>query len=78
MALAQCDHEVQTLSSHCSDDTFTNRIRHRRPYQCFDDVQTHIAHALINLLGKDGVTVMDQDAVRVIGWDSLLNCCNVH
>jgi len=64
---AQRDHELQTLASHGSDDTFTNRIRHGRPYWRLDDVHSHVAHALINLCGKNCVPIMDQYAVCMIG-----------
>jgi len=71
MALAQRDCEVQTLASHCSNDTFTNRIRNWRPYWRFEHAQPHIPYTLVNLLGENGIPVMDQDAVGVLGWNRL-------
>ena len=71
MTRAQRNHEVQTLASHGSDDAFSNRIRHWRPYWRFEYAQPPMPYTQINLLGENGIPVMDQNAVRVIGWNRL-------
>src|SRR4030095_4886633 len=69
MPFIQRNHKVQTLSSQRPEHPFADRIRHRRSHGCFDDVQPHMAHALVNVLGEDGISVMDEKTVRVISWD---------
>src|SRR6516164_2512451 len=69
MPLVQRDHEVETVSSQGSKNAFTDGIRHGRPHGRFEHAQTHMTHPLIHVGGENGVTVMNQYAVRVIDWD---------
>lgn len=32
-------------------------------------MQPHVAHTLIDLFGENGIPVVDQDAIAVIGWN---------
>jgi hypothetical protein len=69
MPLVQRDHEVETVSSQSSNNAFTDDIRHGRPHGRFEHAQTHMTHPLIHVGGENGVTVMNQYAVRVIDRD---------
>ena len=69
MPLVHGNHEVQTLSPHRSNDAFANSIRHRRLHRCFEHVQPHVTHVLVNLFGKDGIAVMNEHVIRVVSRD---------
>src|SRR5262249_35853985 len=69
MPLVQRNNEVQTLSPHRSNDAFANSIRHRRLYRCFEHMQPHMTHALVNLFGKDGIAVMNEHAICMVSRD---------
>src|SRR5215510_10064557 len=72
MPLVQGNHEVQTLAPHRSNDAFAYSIRHGRLHRCFAHIQPHVTHALVNLFGKDGIAVMNEDAIDVVSRD----CCS--
>ena len=66
MPLAQGNYEVQTLAPHCSNDAFANGIRHRHSHWCFNHVQPHMTHALVNVFGEDSISVVDEHAIGVV------------
>jgi hypothetical protein len=69
MSCVQWNREVQTFSPHRSNHPFTDGIRNWRPHRCFDYMQPHVAHTLIDLFGENGIAVVDQEAIAVIGWN---------
>src|SRR5215475_1536320 len=69
MSCVQWNREVQTCSPHRSNHPFTDGICHGCSYWGFDDAQSHVPYTLINLFGENRVSGMDQEAIRVIGWN---------
>ena len=66
MTFVPRNHEVKALSSNCPNNPFTDRIRHRRPHRRFEHAQSHMTDALIHLVGKNRISIMDQKPVSVI------------
>lgn len=71
MTFVPRNHEVKALSSKCPNTPFTDRIRHRRPHRCFEHAQSHMSYALIHLVGKNRIAIMDQKPVSVIDRNRL-------
>jgi len=69
MAFIQRNHKIQTVSVDCVNDPFTDGIRHWRPHGCFEYPQSHIPDTLVDWFGENRIPIMDQDAIRVIGWN---------
>jgi hypothetical protein len=69
MTLVQRNHEVQIFSSQGANDAFTDRIDHGRPYRRLDHAQSQIPDPLVNFFGENSIPVMNQEAIRVIGWN---------
>src|SRR5271163_3824558 len=70
--LIQRDHEIQTLSSHCPDEPFAIGIGLRCPDWNVQYPQPKcVPQFLVQVRGKDGVSIVNQESVRMIARDGL-------
>ena len=66
MAFVERDQEVEALAAQASAEPFTDRIGSRRPNRCPKDSHSEARRFRIQLLGEDGVLVVDHETTSMI------------
>src|SRR3954470_6623349 len=62
MSAIEDQQPVETLSSHCADEAFCDRVRLRRPYRRLRDPDAFAAEDLVERAAVLAVPVTDQEA----------------
>src|SRR5215472_10921123 len=71
MTFVDRDQEVEALAAQASAEPFTDRIGSRRPNRCPKNSHAEARHFHIQLLGEDGVPVVDHETIGMIAWKRL-------
>jgi hypothetical protein len=69
VVLGERDHEVQAFPPQRAQEPLAERVGLRTPHRCFQDPEPQVPHLLIQRLGEDAVSVMDEEAVAVVNRD---------
>jgi hypothetical protein len=65
----QWNQVIQTFPPQCAQEPLAKDIRLGTLRWRFQDPQSHVAYALVELMRENAVAVMDQEAVGVVRWD---------
>ena len=60
------NYPIETLAPCRSDDTFTRRVRLRRPHRRLQHLERHRPEGLIHGWREDAVAIVDEEAMRLI------------
>ena len=71
VVFGQGNHEVQALPPQHAQQTLAKRIGLGTPDWDFEDLQSEVEYTLVELLGEDCVSVIDQETVAVINRNGI-------
>ena len=66
MVCRQRDNTVQTFSPQCAQQPLTERIGLRTLGRRFEDPESKVVYALVELRGENAVAIMQQKAVAMV------------
>ena len=66
MPFVEWNQEVQTLPAKAAAELLADRVRHRVSHRRPQNPYTQIGKALVDFLGEDAVSIVDEESVRMI------------